>query len=362
MIAKRIDRYVSFSFLLMFFGILAVVFGLYVAYDLLKRVEELQELGTGEILPAMFTYYGYVFPVFALDSVPAIVALAAGLTLVKMSKRRELLTLKASGVSVYRAIAPIFFWTLLVSVGVLWARERIVPAIVQQKELMARQLSGDMGRGLLLKDRQFNFKLFVNSYDFSNHSMKQVSVIELHPELTVKRIVEADEGHWAGDGLIRLEGVNMRDFDAKGAKAGQPTTMASTVIETALSPFDFVRARSESAARSLFLTLSQLAARMRDNPNVPHYRVVFHSRLASAFTSFVVLLLVIPLLVGFEHSAHSRFVGAVVCIFVVLLYHAMVFVSASVGESGAVHPVLAGWMPVIIAGPCGIWLFESMLT
>jgi len=362
MIAKRIDRYVSSSFLSMFFGILAVVFGLYVAYDLLKRVEELQDLGTGQILPAMLTYYGYVFPVFALDSVPAVVALAAGLTLVKMSKRRELLTLKASGVSVYRTIAPIFFWTLLISVGILWTREHIVPAVVQQKELMAKQLSGDMGRGLLLKDREFNFKLFVDSYDFSNHSMKRVSIIELHPELTVKRIVEADEGYWAGDGQIRLVGVHIRDFDVKGAKANQPTAMASTTIETTLSPFDFVRARSESTARSLFLTLSQLATMMRDNPNVPHYRVVFHSRLASAFTSFVVLLMVIPLLVGFEHSAHSQFVGAVVCIFVVLLYHAMVFVSTSVGESGAVHPVLAGWMPVIVAGPCGIWLFESMLT
>ena len=362
MVAKQIDRYVSRSFLVPFVGILVFIFGLYVAYDLLTKIDDVQGLAKSEALNLLLKYYAYVFPIFVLDSVPVIVVMAAGLALVKMSKRRELLLLKASGISMYRAVAPIFFWALLISLGVLWVRERMVPHVVRDKELVARELSGDVGRTLMLKDEQLKFKLFVNSYDFWDHSMERVSVIELSG-LTVKRVVEADRAHWTQDGRIRLEGVQVRDFSVRGPKAGQPMAMTSMEIETTLTPFDFVRARSEKAgSRPLFLTLPQLAAKMRENPNVPHFRVAFHSRLASAFASFVLLLVAIPLLVGFEHSAHSRFVGAVICIFVAFVYHAIVFVCTSVGDTGGMHPVLAGWLPVIAAGPCGIWLFQSMLT
>jgi len=363
MFLKRIDRYVSRSFLVTFCGMLFVIFGLYAGFDLLKRIDEIQELGVSEALRAVGVYYGYLFPLFVHDSAPAVLMMAAGLTLVKMSRYRELLILKASGVSIYRVTMPIFLWTLILTGALFWFRESVVSVSTKKKELIARKLDRDRGRGLLLEDRNYGFHLFVYSYDFSDNSMKRPSLIELYPSGMVKRLVEADEGHLRGDGNMYLQGAKIRTFNERGVAVASTNqnTPRSMTIKTVLTPFDMHRAKSESeTGKSLFLTLPKLALKMREYPNLPHFAVLYHSRLASVFTPFILLLVGIPCLVGFEHHARSRFLGVIVSILVATGYYTIMFVCTSMGNTGVIDPALAGWLPVIIVGPCGVWLFESM--
>ncbi|MEF8787836.1 MAG: LptF/LptG family permease, partial [Planctomycetota bacterium] len=74
------------------------------------------------------------------------------------------------------------------------------------------------------------------------------------------------------------------------------------------------------------------------------------------------LLVGIPVLVGFEESAKNRFLGVLICVLVAGAHYVLVFISNSMGDTGVLHPALAGWLPVMITGPSGVCLFESMLT
>jgi lipopolysaccharide export LptBFGC system permease protein LptF len=42
--------------------------------------------------------------------------------------------------------------------------------------------------------------------------------------------------------------------------------------------------------------------------------------------------------------------------------YALTFVFTSMGSTGSLNPVLAGWLPVILSGAVGLWLFQAMLT
>ena len=363
MFIRRIDRYVSRSFLVPFVGILFLIFGLYVAFDLLKRVDDLQKLGMGEALPMLLKYYGYVFPVFILDSVPTVILVAAGLTLVKMARSRELLILKASGVSLHRVMVPIFAWTLIISTGVFWAKENLVPQFVRNKALAARRLERDLERSIMLRDEQHNFTLYVNEYAFSGGQMKKVSVMEFYSSGQIKRMIEADEGYHSGEGMIELKRAIIEEYDKRGVKVGDIQEKAALEMETSLSRYDFVRAKQEAMrGQSMYMELPDLAKKMRKQSDIPHFQVSFHSRLASAFIPFILLLIGVPVLVGFEHSAHSRFLGIIVCVFVAAAYYVMIFVCTSMGQTGVIDPVIAGWLPVIVGGSSGVFLFESMLT
>jgi lipopolysaccharide export LptBFGC system permease protein LptF len=101
---------------------------------------------------------------------------------------------------------------------------------------------------------------------------------------------------------------------------------------------------------------------MRAHPHIPTYSVAFHFRISSFFTPFILLLVGIPCLIGFEESIQSRFVGVLISIAVSAGFYTLLFVFNSIGESGTVPPVLAGWLPVVVIGSLGLYLFESRLS
>lgn len=360
MVVKRIDRYVSCSFLLHLAALVCLIGALYASFDLLTRLDEVQEMGPGRALPAVAAYYAYVVPVFLLDIVPALVLVAAGVVLVRMAKARELLTLKANGTSLRRVVAPIFLWTLLISVAVFLVRETLGPDLVRKGEMLSHRIDEKVERQLLLSDS--SFKMFVGEYDFERSAMKDVSLLEFYPEGRLKRATQADTGGWLSDGNLLLESVEVQGFDPSGAVTSR-ARLPSKKIQTDLTPYDLVRAaQKDDEPGILFWTLPALRQQMKRYPAIPYFRVAFHSRLASFFSPIVLLLVGVPCLVGFERAVNSRFLGVIVSILVASALYALTFVFGSMGNTDAISPVLAGWMPTVLIGTGGLWLYGSMHT
>lgn len=101
---------------------------------------------------------------------------------------------------------------------------------------------------------------------------------------------------------------------------------------------------------------------MRLNPEIPFFAVSFHTRLAAFFSPLILLLVGLPCLVGFERSVNSRFLSVIVSMGLAAGLYVLTFVFNSMGTTGALNPVLAGWLPAIISAVAGLWLFQSMMT
>ncbi|MFO7957900.1 MAG: LptF/LptG family permease [Candidatus Brocadiia bacterium] len=366
MVFKKIDRYIGWAFLSRFLGAVCVLGLLYVTFDLLKRLEDVQQAELQQAVQTVASYYGYLLPLFMAQIVPGFLLVSAGMVLVHMAQQRELLVLKASGTSVYRTVAPIFFWTLLITVGVYAFQETLGPRFARRREMLNRVLDNDVEHELLVKDarRDSTVFVFVGQYEFPTQSMKRVCVMELLPGNPPRpgRVIQADSGSWGRDDTIVLEAVEVRRFDESGTPVER--SFAPTIsIETGLRPFDFARAaQDEGESVSLSHTLPELYRLMRRQPDVPHFRVLFHSRLASFFSPFILLLVGIPCLIGFEHSVGSRFLSVIISIVVAAGFYALTFVFTSMGETQTIPAVLAAWLPPIAGGSLGLWLFQAMLT
>ncbi len=360
MVLKLVDRYVSRSFLQYFAGSVFLIAALYTTFDLLTRLDDIQDISPGQALSALAPYYARLVPVFLFDIVPALVLVAAGMVLVRMAKARELLALKASGTSVRRVIAPILLLALLISVAVFALRETLGPDLLREGQLVGRRVEDKVEKELLLSDS--GFKAYVGEYDFERSTMTAVSLLELYPDGKLKRLTEADSGGWLSDGSIFLEGVTVQEFDPSGT-AMEPVSFPSRKIETNLTPYDMIRAAEEGSDPSvLFRTLPDLWRQTKQSPGIPYFRVVFHQRLASFFSPIILLLVGIPCLVGFEHSVNSRSVGVILSIVVASALYALNFIFSSMGTTDTIHPVLAGWMPTAIVGGVGVWLYGSLRT
>jgi lipopolysaccharide export system permease protein len=361
MLRKQIDRYVGGSFVAFFTGSACLMGVLYVVFDLLRRLDQIRDLGLRTGAATLAAYYGHLLPVFLADIAPGVCLIAAGMVLVKMAKRRELLALKASGTSIHRATAPIFAWALLISIAAFAVRETVGPAFTRQRAILDNVLEGKVERHLWPTEAAAERQVFVGQYDFSTDTLKDVTMLELHPNGAPRREIYAPTAVLQRDGSLLLQGGEVQEFDASGSTA-RTHPLGEQVVATGLTRFDFVSAAEEQDGGSAVRTLPALLQGMRDYPAVPYFRVAFHSRLAAFFSPLLLLLVGIPCLVGFERSVDSLFLGVIVSIVVATGYYAVTFVLGSMGISDTLNAMLAGWLPVTIVGSLGLWLFESMLT
>ena len=369
---KRIDRYVLTSFVVRLACVCALFFGLFIVFDMLKRIDHLRGAGMAHSLPGLFQYYYFLMPTLILDTVPVLLLLSAGLTLVNMSRMGELLTLKASGVSARRVVLPIFVFTLPVVLLIAWSREAVVPEFTRRHRVLDLQLDSKVVGTTVLRDAERNMTLMVQRYDYRNQDnpMLGVSVFEFYPRRgedggrgPLKSIIVADAGFWLSDGGISLETVTIQDYNEGGGAAGKPRVQMTKELETDLTPYDFVHAHSdELGVRLSAMTFRELRFQSRRSPGVKQFRVMLHNRLAAPFMPFVLLLLGIGPLVGFEASVRSRMLGVFLCIAVAAAFNVVSFVLISLGNVNAIAAPLAAWIPVGGGGAAGLWMFKAMRT
>jgi LPS export ABC transporter permease LptG len=360
---KRIDRYIVKGLLLRLLLTHAVIFGLYFIFDIMKRMDQLQAGELSDTLPRIFIFYAYQIPAQVLDIVPVLLLLSAGLLFVQLSRNQELLTLMASGISLRRVSLPVFAVTLPVMVLIIAGRESIVPHAYRQRELMDRKLEQKVRGPFLIPDHKQGYKLYVGHYDFAEQRMTNVAVFWLHDNGVPRQILEADYGRWGEGGTILLENVSSHEYDAEGKLTVEPEVFADQTLQTSLTPYNLVMAEKESlATRMPALTLKELTDRIRAQPDNPHFRALYHSRLAEFVAPFVLLLVGLPILLGFEHNQQSRLVGGFICIIVAVAYHVCNFIAMSMGNTGIIPPFVAGWAMPAIASVAGGWLLATIRT
>jgi lipopolysaccharide export LptBFGC system permease protein LptF len=195
--------------------------------------------------------------------------------------------------------------------------------------------------------------------------MERILVMETDPEDGhIRKTWRAERGHWEEPGEMVLLNVIVQEFGGPGNSPIREVNAAGKVVlETSLSPLDMLEAADESSdSPASFQTLGELRRYARMYPGVLHFQVSYHGRLASFFSPLVLLLVGIPCLVGFERSVNSRLLGTIIGIFLAAGLYALTFVFNSMGATGTLNPVAACWLPQVVGGAAGLWLFESMLT
>ena len=87
---------------------------------------------------------------------------------------------------------------------------------------------------------------------------------------------------------------------------------------------------------------------------------MFHSRVASPLINFVLLFLGIPFVVGFERMSRNIFLRVGISILICCAFFVLSYICMNLGNMGILHPVLAAWLPGVVFGCLGLFLFDGM--
>ena len=113
----------------------------------------------------------------------------------------------------------------------------------------------------------------------------------------------------------------------------------------------------ERAMELSFTEIDELASRDPDNTE---YLTLLQYHLTFPLSNIVLLLVALPFLVGRKRGRNIE--GLVAGCLLCVLYFSVDFVTRSLGTEGALSPLMASWLPVILFGSLGAVLYDSMRT
>jgi len=364
--AGRLDRYVGGLFLSSYLTALLVVLGLFFIMDMAANLDKyLQEWpdGSHARTSQIIRFYILNIPSLFLQSAPFITLAAGMFTVARLMKNREIAAALAAGIGARRVLLPVLLGGAVLAVGSFVLREVISGSISAEREALRFML--EEKRTDLVYERLYLRDLggvFLRAEEF-HPATEDAPVPEIcgllltiskpgfreSIEATRAIYVEHDGGFaWKlENGVRKIVGEDMSESEVGWLEGFDFTPELATTYQ---------RARKNH----LDISFGEAVVMARRDPTNVAYQTLMQYHLTFPLANIVLLLVGLPMLLrherGFGVEGIAR--GLLLCVF----FFAADFVFRNLGIQGAIHPLLASWVPLLFFGSLGVVLFDSMRT
>jgi len=343
-----IDRYLIKQFLLTILFALLTFLAIFIIVDLMEHIDEFIDFDVP--LEIILKYYAVFLPQMIRYMTPISVLLAALFVTGKLSDLNEITALKASGMSLYRYMAPFILTTVFISLFSIYFGGYISPLANKIKVSIERDYMDwgtiRSGNNIFFQDSKTRI-VTIASYNITNHQARIVSIQDFNPNNISKMISRIDAKKMkydeASDKWTLMDGVQRYFTDLTET---QQTFDELEIDNLHFLPKDIIKKQIKNEEMTL-TELDELAVEMLTAGNNPkRVQIEYHSRIAFAFASIITVLFGLPL------SANKRKGGLALQfgINLVITFTYLVFMSISqaFGKNGVMSPILTGWLANII--------------
>jgi lipopolysaccharide export system permease protein len=341
-----IDRYVLREFFRYYFLALFGFVGFILIFDAFEKIDTFIDYQASVF--QIFKYYAYATPYKLLLVAPVAPLLATFLALGSMTRFREMIVLKAAGISLYRIFMPLYVVGLLLGGLSFLASEFLMPEsnrrarITMDQEIKKRTLKNLGSRINVTYLGEGNRLYLLRRYDIPRETMVDVTVQEFEADRLARRI-DARKGIYQAGTWVLVEGVE-RTFTSAGRELAAP--FDSLRLSVAELPTDFAKEEARPDEMS-FPELRAYAERVRQSgSNAKRYTTDLHLRVAFQLSNLVVIMIASALAVQVRRGGIA--LGFGISLAVAFLYWCGLRAGQVLGHSGALPPPFAAWLGNIV--------------
>ncbi len=358
-IFRPLDRYVFSEFWRIFLTTAVGFPLLIIVIDIVDNLDKYlaQNISRGDIAVA----YLYGFPESAFLVMPAAVLFATVFSIGNFTRHSEITAAKASGISFYRLVLPVFLGAIIAT-GMGLALGQVAPAANQKRtELLGDTRARNAGA-------RVNFAFAgdegqVYKIASLNATAGTVSGIEIERHGTSAEfpsyVLAADRGHHEPEsGWTLVNGVMHIVPDTGGEFAIRFDS--TRALEMSTPPRDFLdvpRAPEDLSYRELGRYITTLE---RSGGDADKLRVERMLKIAIPVTCMIIALFGAPLATSTQRGGAAYGVG--ISLGTTIVFLLMIQLTRAIGSSGLMSPELAAWIPSIVFGVMGAFFLIRVRT
>jgi len=283
----------------------------------------------------------YIFPVAIL--------LSTLLVFSGMSRTQEITALRAAGVSLVRLMAPVLFFSLIVTAGVFYFLDRIVPpSMTRSQELWERKIRTNRAapvfkENILLRDSA-NRLVFAGRFNLKSYDLEFVKIRDYTPDGTAfRREFSARRGVFKGGKLWELKDLKILLFSGEQDERPGVLHKSSQTMPLGEGPEDFAQEDRSPQEMSFAALLGQIRKlEERGLSNTLSLKVELYQK--TSFPFCIPIFALIGCAMGLTNSRSGGFIGFGVALVTTFFYYIVMSLSASLGKTGVLAPLLSSWL------------------
>ena len=348
---SMLDKYILRQLLEIFIlGVIIFTSIIFASETFTQLIKQITQFGIPFNIAIMMVVLN--LPQVFVMTIPISTLFATVMTVNRLSLNSEITVLRACGIGISRIARPIFVFAIFMTIIRFLINEFIVPATSNQAKYLAvyslqrkHVPDGRMNFTLNENDKEGRLKRLFYVQKCEDKTLNNVTVVDLSNENTVQ-IIQAKVGKTADSGWIFDGGVIYTLSSTE--KVLNTTLFESSTINFGLENMEsFVK---ESASQYNFFKLMKYIRKNRKNPDFIEklkleYQVQLHDKIALPATTFALALVGIPLAITPPRVRYNR--GFLFSVMIIFVYYVIRAFSLNLGETKAISPFFAAWLPVI---------------
>jgi lipopolysaccharide export system permease protein len=270
--------------------------------------------------------------------------------------------MRSSGISLVQIGRPLLATAALFSMLLLIMQEFITPVFnekmrhIEQVEMKKAALTQEYEKWTLFRwnniwHRNGNLILQAKLFNPNSSTLSGITLWEVNPEL--RPVARMD----AATAVPAVGGWQFRNLTIR--KFNQPDTVATSSKSTEFVKLDLVVADLKDVAKSAedmgFRALSRYCKTLSESGyDVTHYLTLLHAKLSLPFAALIMAFLGIPFSLK-DNRSGGVWIGIGISIFIGFSYFVINALLLSLGQAGALSPVVAAWAANLLFAGAGLW-------
>jgi LPS export ABC transporter permease LptF/LPS export ABC transporter permease LptG len=358
-----LDRYVVRQFSLVFLLVVVSGLSLYILADFSETVDDIlkNKVSNGVVV----SYYKYLALQIFYDIAPVVVLVTTLITFSLLSRSNEITACKALGMSVYRLALPAVFASLLLAGFSAYLEGQVLPASNEKVAQLKDRIKGRQApRTYRRADRQWLFgqgRYIYNylRYDEQEQTLHRLQVFDFDENHRLNRRLVAASASYLGedawkftDGWVRtINGINVTSYSRFKEPRVDRYPETPSYFDSEIRPPEQMR------YGELKTYIQEL---VESGQSVPELQVELYNKIAFPVVSFIMAIVALPF--AFRLGRQGALYGIGVSVVLGMVFLAIYAFFTTLGEAGALPPVVAVWSPSMVFGILSAYLFLGVRT
>lgn len=359
-----LDNYILRTFL----GYLGMVLASFIVLTLIFTFFEL----LGDIiknhvpLSMVAAYLLNLTPSMIYVMTPLSVLIAVLVTFGLMNRSNELTAMKATGISIYRAIVPVLVVSSLVSVSLFLFDQYYLPEANTRQEAIRNNIKGRPAQTFLRPDRKWIFGekneiYYYQHFDADSNEFASLSAFQLDPAtFQITRRIYANHAHWENElkGWVFEQGWD-RSISTDAVKDYRRFAV-TTFPDFNEPPTYFKKEVKQSQEMNYGELQSYIQELQQSGFEVVRLRVQLQKKIAYPAIALVMAVLAVPF--SLMAGRRGALTGIATALVIAIVYLVAANFFEALGNVNQLPPALAAWAPDLLFGLAGGYLILKVPT
>lgn len=366
---RIINFYILKEHIFPFFMSLGMILFIFVLNIIMKMMTTFVGKGL-DLLVIMEFFYLSLGWILAL-AIPMSVLVASLMAYGRLSQDNEWSVMQSSGISIYQAMAPAVIAGIILSYGMLYFHNNVLPEMNHQSKIIKQSISKKkplavIEPGIFVTDIP-GFVIKAEKVDNEKNELFKIILLENSRTGKYRRTITADSGSLVYDQGIKRYRITLNDGEIANLDPQKPdgyfrSKFSKMELTKEVSGIDFeVNDKSnygdrEKSADSLKAKINRLKRDKASPTLISQVEVEYHKKFALSFACIVMILIGAPL--GMMSGRGGLGGSATMSILIFMIYWFFLISGEDLADRGKLDPFWAMWNANFIIGALGLVLIH----